>query len=204
MTGILEGVNLGEVNVLGFLFLDLCHIEVSLAKILGRPELRAFLKVDAAERTALCGGEVSGSLSSKPAGGHVCNLGGWDEIVHLLADGGADLRVVDSDGLARLLGLAEDIILCPFEGFFVASRTHEDVAASGDDLLHAVFAVVGLQLWEFLEAESDSYLVASCRTDKSVYLMEVERGQLIDDDTNGQVALAVDTCDKAVEDEGVE
>ena len=34
--------------------------------------------------------------------------------------------------------------------------------------------------------------------------MEVERGQLIDDDAHGQVALAVDTCDESVEDEGVE
>ena len=34
--------------------------------------------------------------------------------------------------------------------------------------------------------------------------MEVKRGQLIDDDAHGQVALAVDTCDESVEDEGVE
>ena len=34
--------------------------------------------------------------------------------------------------------------------------------------------------------------------------MEVERGQLIDDDAHGQVALAVDTCDESVEDKGVE
>ena len=34
--------------------------------------------------------------------------------------------------------------------------------------------------------------------------MEVERGQLINDDTHRQIALAVDTRDKAVEDEGIE
>ena len=80
-----------------------------------------------------------------------------------------------------MLGLAEDIVLCPFEGFLVAGCAHEDVTASGDDLLHAVLAVVGLQLREFLEVEGDGNLVASRRTDKAVYLVEVERGQLIDD-----------------------
>ena len=34
--------------------------------------------------------------------------------------------------------------------------------------------------------------------------MEVECGQLINDDAHGQVALAVDTCYETVEDEGVE
>ena len=34
--------------------------------------------------------------------------------------------------------------------------------------------------------------------------MEVERGQLIDDDAYGQVAFAVDTGDETVEDEGIE
>ena len=34
--------------------------------------------------------------------------------------------------------------------------------------------------------------------------MEVECGQLIDDNAHGQVALAVDTCYKTIEDEGVE
>lgn len=103
-----------------------------------------------------------------------------------------------------MFGLTEHIVLCPFEGFLVSCRTHKDVAAGGDDLLHTVLAIVGLQLGKFLEAEGDSHLIASRRTDKTVYLVEVERWQLIDDDTNGQVALAVDTCDESVEDEGVE
>jgi hypothetical protein len=47
-------------------------------------------------------------------------------------------------------------------------------------------------------------VVASCRIDKAVYLVEAERGQLIDDDTNGQVALAVDTGEESVEDDGIE
>ena len=34
--------------------------------------------------------------------------------------------------------------------------------------------------------------------------MEVERGQLIDDNAHGQVALAVDTCYETVEDKGIE
>ena len=103
-----------------------------------------------------------------------------------------------------MLSLAEYIILCPFQCFLIACRTHEDVAASGDDLLHAVLAVVRLQLGEFLEAEGDGDLVASRCTDKAVYLVKVESGQLIDDDAHGQIALAVDTCDESVEDEGVE
>ena len=89
--GILESVDLGEVNVLSFFLLDFCHIEVGLAKILRGLELRAFLKVDAAEGAALRGCEVTGSLSGEPAGGHIGYLGGRDEVVHLLADGGADL-----------------------------------------------------------------------------------------------------------------
>ena len=94
--------------------------------------------------------------------------------------------------------------MSPFEGLFVTGCTHEDVTAGGDDLLHAVLAVVGLQLWQFLEAKGDSHLVASCRTDKSVYLVEVERRQLIDDNAYRQVALAVDTGDESVEDKGIE
>ena len=61
-----------------------------------------------------------------------------------------------------------------------------------------------LQLGQFLETEGDGDLVASCRTNKAVYLVEVECGQLVDDDTYGQVALAVDTGNEAVEDEGIE
>jgi len=204
LTGILEGVYLWEVNVLSFLFLDLSHIEIGFAKILGGPELGAFLKVDATERTALRRREVTGSLSGEPAGGHVGDFGSRDEVVHLLAYGGTNFRVVDGDGLARLLGLAEDIILSPFEGFLVTGSTHEDVAAGGDDFLHAVLAVVGFQLGKFLEAEGDGDLVASCRTDEPVYLVEIKCGQLVDDDAYGQVALAVDTGDQTVEDEGVE
>ena len=164
MTGILEGVDLGEVNVLGLLFLDLSHIKVGFAEVLRRPELRTFLKIDVAERAALRGREVTGSLSGEPAGSHVGYLGGRNEVVHLLTDGGADLRVIDGYGFACLLGFAENIILCPFQCFLVTCRTHEDVAAGGDDLLHAVLAVVSLQLGKFLEAEGDGHLVASCRT----------------------------------------
>ena len=54
-------------------------------------ELRAFLKVNVAERRLLCRCEVTGSLSGEPAGGHVGYLGDRDEVVHLLTDGGADL-----------------------------------------------------------------------------------------------------------------
>lgn len=88
-TGVYLG--LGQVNVLGFFFLDLCHIEVGFAKILGGLELRAILKVDTTERAALRGRKVTGSLSGEPTGSHVGNLGGRNEVVHLLADGGADL-----------------------------------------------------------------------------------------------------------------
>ena len=84
-------LDLGQVNVLGFFFLDLCHIEVGFAKILGRLELRAFLKIDAAEGAALRGRKVTGSLSGEPTGSHVGYLGGRNEVVHLLADGGTDL-----------------------------------------------------------------------------------------------------------------
>ena len=91
LTGILEYLDLGQVNVLGFFFLDLCHIEVGLAKILGRLELRAILKVGTTERAALRGRKVTGSLSGEPTGSHVGYLGGRNEVVHLLADGGADL-----------------------------------------------------------------------------------------------------------------
>ena len=99
LTVILEGIDFGEVDVGGFLLLNLGHIEVGLAKIFCRFELWAFLKVDAIEGAALRRCEVTGSLSGEPAGGHVGNLGGWNEVVHFLADGGADLRVVDGDGL---------------------------------------------------------------------------------------------------------
>ena len=91
LTGILEGVDLGDVNVLGFFFLDLSHIVVGFTKVFRRLELSAFFKVDAAERAALCGRKVTGCLSGEPTGGHVGNLGRRNEVVHLLTDGGADL-----------------------------------------------------------------------------------------------------------------
>jgi len=49
------------------------------------------------------------------------------------------------------------------------------------------FSIVGFQLRQFLKAEHHRHLVASSRADKAVYLVEVERGQLVHDDANGNV-----------------
>ena len=77
-------------------------------------------------------------------------------------------------------------------------------AASGDYLLHPHLAIVRLQLWKFLKAQRHGHLVGACRTDKTVYLVEVQGGQLVHDDAHRDVSFGVDPCYQAVEHEGVQ
>lgn len=57
---------------------------------------------------------------------------------------------------------------------------------------------------QLLEAERHGHLVAPCRADKAVYLVEVQRGQLVHDDAHRDVPLGVHTGYQAVQHEGVE
>ena len=71
-------------------------------------------------------------------------------------------------------------------------------------LLHPHLAIVRLQLWKFLKAQRHGHLVGACRTDKTVYLVEVQGGQLVHDDAHRDVSFGVDPCYQAVEHEGVQ
>ena len=103
-----------------------------------------------------------------------------------------------------MLGLAEHVILCPFQRFLVTGGTHEDVTARCQYFLHSDLTIVGFELRQFLKAQGNGNLITSCRTYQTVYLVEVESRQLIDDDRDRDVTLAVHTGHKTVQDQGVQ
>ena len=133
------------------LVLNLLHVEVRLAEILGGLELLRLLDVEPVQHFLVRSGEVTRRLSGQPSRGHVRYLRRRNEVIHLLRYGGGHLLVVDGDGARGLLGLAEHVVLRPFQRLLVTGSPHEDVAARGDDFLHPHLAVVRLQLRKFLK-----------------------------------------------------
>ena len=59
-------MDFGEVDIEGLLLLDLVHVEVGLAEVLGGLELLRLLDVDAVEGLHIGGREVTGGLSRQP------------------------------------------------------------------------------------------------------------------------------------------
>jgi len=102
--------------------------------------------------------------------------------------------------------LAKDVIGEPFECFLSTGRARNNIADSRNNLLHTNLAVVRFELGKFLKAESDTNLIASSSTDKTVNLMEIKRRQLIDDYAYRYVLslTSIDTSDQSVQDKGVQ
>ena len=184
----------------------MAHIEVGFTEELGCFELIGLFEVHTVHGTGIRWCEVTCRLSAYPACGHVRNLCGRKEVVHLLVDGSRDALIVDADALGGLLDLSEDVILQPFQCLFVTGRASDDVTTRCYHLLHTILAVVGLQLRQFLECHCHAYLIASCRTNQTVYLMEIERWQLVDDDAHWHILSlpAIDTRSQTVQDQGIQ
>ena len=100
----------------------------------------------------------------------------------------------------------EDVTRQPFEGFLGSCRTAHHIAHGGDDFLHTHLAIIGFQLRKFLKAKCHAHLVASGCAYQSVYLVEIQGRQLIDDDADRNV-LALSCIHpryKAVENQGIQ
>ena len=203
-----EDIELGErvVLVVGLLGGDGGHVKIGLAVELRGLELSRPLDVHAAAHARLSGHEVTGCLPADPSRGHIGNLRGRNEAVHILIEVDGGLVLVNGHALLDLDDLAENIVGEPVQSLLVAGRAADDITDGGDDLLHADLAVVALKLRKLLKAQGYGYLVASGRTNKAVDLMEVEGRNLIDDDAHGDILSqpAVDTGNQSVEDKGVE
>ena len=102
--------------------------------------------------------------------------------------------------------LAEDVARQPFQRFLGTGRTAHHVTHRRDDFLHTHFPVIRFELRQFLEAERHAHLVASCRADQAVYLVEVQRRQLVHDNAHGDIfALSrIHTGNEAVQDKGIQ
>ena len=174
----------GIISIVRFFLGDFGHVEVSLAEKLTGLELLGFLDVHTATPTSLGLHEVTGSLATNPASGHVGNFRAWHQAVHVLIEIDRGAVTVNRHTFLQLHYLAEDVVGEPFKGFLSAGRAADHITYSGDNLLHTRLAIVSFQLRQFLKAQGHTDLVASCSTYQAVYLVEIQRGQLIDDDAD--------------------
>ena len=117
---VLETVFLGQGGIVFLLFLDMAHIEVGFTEELGGLELVGLFEVHAVHSCCFCRCKVSRSLSTDPTSSHIGNLGSRNQTVHLLIEGGRYTLIIDADALGGLLDLTEDVILQPFQCFFVS------------------------------------------------------------------------------------
>ena len=118
------------------------------------------------------------------------NLARRNERVHLCVDGGGDVLTVDGDGLPFLQHLAET--LRKRLGGLAHHLPGEDVADGVHHHLCLLVAIVTHQLREVLKAQTHRHLVAACRGDEVVQSLEIDGGQLVDDDRRFQHPLLVD------------
>lgn len=196
----------GIISIVQFLLGDFGHIEVRLAKKLAGLELLGFLNVHTATPASLGLHKVTGSLTTNPTSGHVGNLRARHQTVHVFIKIDRSAVTVNRHALLQLHHLAEDVVGEPFKGFLGTGRAADHITDGGDNLLHTRLAVVGLQLRQFLEAQGHRHLVGTGRAYQTVNLVEEQRGQLIDDNGDGDVLAlaAVDAGDETVEDQGVQ
>ena len=118
------------------------------------------------------------------------NLARRNERVHLCVDGGGDVLTVDGDRLPFLQHLAET--LRKRLGGLAHHLPGEDVADGVHHHLCFLVAIVTHQLREILKAQTHRHLVAACRGDEVVQSLEIDGGQLVDDDRRFQHPLLVD------------
>ena len=131
--------------------------------------------------------EVPCRLAADPARRHIRDFRGGYEAVHIFVQIDGSLVPVYRDTLLDLHHLAEDVARQPFQRFLGTGRTAHHVTHRRDDFLHTHFPVIRFELRQFLEAERHAHLVASCRADQAVYLVEVQRRQLVHDNAHGDI-----------------
>ena len=124
--------------------------------------------------------EVVGDRTHEHSLREAGNLAGRDERVHLRVDGGGNVLTVDGDGLPLLQHLTET--LRKRLGRLAHHLPGEDVAYGVHHHLRLLVAIVAHQLREVLKAQTHRHLVASSRGDEVVQSLEVDGGQLVDDD----------------------
>ena len=123
------------------------------------------------------------------------NLACRDKALHLRVDGGGLVLAVDGDALPPLENLAETL------GKGLGGLTHDlpgkDVADGVHHHSGFLVAVVALELGKVLKAQQGGNLVAPGGGNQVVQPLEVNRGQLVDDDGGLEPALLVHELDDA-------
>ena len=202
----LERIELRQGNIAGFLFLYLPHVKVGFAKELRCFKLFRFLNIHRASRAGFRLCEVSCRLAADPSRCHIRNFRGRNKGVHILIKVDACFIPVNGHTLFDLNHLTEDVIRQPFQRFFRTSRTAYHVTHRRDDFLHSDLPVVRLKLRQFLKAECYTDLIASCRTNQSVYLVEIQGRQLIHDDAYRNILslTGIHTGNKSIQNQSVQ
>ena len=118
------------------------------------------------------------------------NLARRDKALHLRVNGGGLVLAVNGDALPPLENLAET--LGKGLGGLAHDLTGKDVADGVHDHGGLLVAVVTLELGKVLKTQQGGNLVASGGGNQVVQPLEVNRGQLVDDDGGLQPALPVD------------
>ena len=139
--------------------------------------------------------EVVGDRSHEHALRERGNLACRDKALHLRIDGSGLVLTVDGDALPPLENLAET--LGKGLGGLAHDLTGKDVADGVHDHGGLLVAVVTLELGKVLKTQQGGNLVASGGGNQVVQPLEVNRGQLVDDDGGLQPALPVDELDDA-------
>lgn len=124
--------------------------------------------------------EVVGDRSHEHALRERGNLARRDKALHLRVDGGGLVLAVDGDTLPLLQDFAETL------GKGLGSLAHDlpgkDVADGVHYYSGLLVAVVALELGEVLKAQQGGNLVAPGSGNQVVQPLEINRGQLVDDD----------------------
>ena len=108
---VLKAVFLWQGRIVFLFLLDMAHIEVRFTEELGGLKLVGLFEVHALHGLGFSRCEVTCRLSANPTCGHIGNLGGRNQTVHLLIIGGRYALIIDTDALRGLLHLTEDVIL---------------------------------------------------------------------------------------------
>ena len=118
------------------------------------------------------------------------NLARWYEGIHLRIDGGRDVLPVDGDGLPFLQHFSETFRKRLRRLSHHLSR--KDVPYRVHHYLCLLIAVVACELRKVLKAQTHRHLVAACRGNEVVESLEINRGQLVDDDRRFEHPFLID------------
>ena len=160
-----EGEELVKVGIVNLLLINLLHVEIYLAEELRGLEFFALLDANSTSLADQLLHEGTSRLAAYLAGRHVGDHRRWDQTLHVLVQVDGRAVAVDGDALPQLHDLAEDVVREPLQRFLGADGPVHDIARGRNDLIHAHFAVVALQLRQFRETRGHADLVAAGRAD---------------------------------------